>query len=87
MFYKPIPARLYQPENMFKFFLSQYLIFYWSPEFNTALGKNPTNTITLRRTTCKEIFLPTGWRTFLYKKNPPNATQAIFRALLGNPEV
>jgi hypothetical protein len=67
-------------------FLSQYYIFYWSPEFKAALSKNPTNTITLRRTTSKEIFPPTGWRTFIYiKKIRQNATQAIFRVLLGDP--
>ncbi len=52
-------------------FLFWSWIFEKSSNFLTAEYKNASNLLILWQTACIESFLPIGWRTFIWWKNPP----------------
>jgi hypothetical protein len=59
--------------NRYRFliFKFQFWIFETTSKFWASSYKNESNLLLVRITVCKESFLPIGWHTFIWWKNPP----------------
>ncbi len=59
--------------NCYRFliFKFQFWMFETTSKFWASSYKNESNLLLVRITVCKESFLPIGWHTFIWWKNPP----------------